>query len=250
MSAIARGGSGNELFAEEPDTAVALISGEVQGLLAQTAQAASMLIRLTEHVRAVRVLNDLSVTATGDGVLAELGSFYADESRKLLLVFEVPALAELGLARIATLELSYVELPALKQHTVEVPLHVNVVPGDVAAGRIPDPVVRSELVYQQVQQTKRRVSGHLIAGDAGSALADLHAAQAMLQALPVADLPAAMAADIAEEQQSLSYLVEQTESGAMSRASKYSSMDSSYKSHSRGRPVPPRPGEGGTPPSS
>jgi Ca-activated chloride channel family protein len=93
MSALARGGSGNELFAEEPDTAIALIGGEVEGLLAQTAQAASVLIRLSPHVRAVQVINDLSVTSTADGILAELGSFYADETRKLLLVFDVPAVA-------------------------------------------------------------------------------------------------------------------------------------------------------------
>jgi hypothetical protein len=31
--------------------------------------------------------------------------------------------------------------------TVTVPVHVNVVPGDQAAGRVPDPVLRSELVY-------------------------------------------------------------------------------------------------------
>src|SRR6185312_6622514 len=37
MSAIAKGGSGNEHFAEEADTAVALIGGEVEGLLTQTA---------------------------------------------------------------------------------------------------------------------------------------------------------------------------------------------------------------------
>ena len=36
LSALARGGAGNELFAEEPDTAIALIAGEVEGLLAQT----------------------------------------------------------------------------------------------------------------------------------------------------------------------------------------------------------------------
>ena len=39
---------GTELFAEEPDTAVAMIAGEVEGLLAQTAQAASVLVRLSE----------------------------------------------------------------------------------------------------------------------------------------------------------------------------------------------------------
>jgi Ca-activated chloride channel family protein len=35
MSAIARGGSGNELFAEDSDAAIALIAGEVEGCSAR-----------------------------------------------------------------------------------------------------------------------------------------------------------------------------------------------------------------------
>ncbi len=35
LAALAQGGAGNELFAEEADTAIALISGEVDGLLTQ-----------------------------------------------------------------------------------------------------------------------------------------------------------------------------------------------------------------------
>jgi Ca-activated chloride channel family protein len=239
MAAIARGGSGNQLFAENPDTAVTLIAGEVEGLLAQTAQAASLLIRLTPHVRAVHVINDLPVTATGDGVLAELGSFYADETRKLLLVFEVPAIPALGLTDVATLEFTYVELPALKQHTVTMPLHVNVLPGDEAAGRVPDPVVRTELVYQRVQQAKRRASGHLSAGDAEAAMADIREAQAYVRE-SLATAPAGpLADDMAEEAKALAYMAEQTEQGMMTRAAKYSSMDAHYKSSMRGRSRPP-----------
>ena len=50
LAALARGGQGNELFAEEADTAGALIAGEVGGLL----------IRTTPAVEAVAVLNELS----------------------------------------------------------------------------------------------------------------------------------------------------------------------------------------------
>jgi Ca-activated chloride channel family protein len=212
-----------------------------EGLLAQTAQAASVLIRLSEHVRAVHVVNDLSVTATGDGVLAELGSFYADEKRKLLLVLDVPALAALGLTEVATLEFTYVELPSLTNHTVTVPLHVNVVPGDQAAGRIPDAVVRTELLYQQVQQAKRRASGHLSAGDTHSALADIRDALAAVQAALSANPPEPIAADLAEEAQTLEYLAQQTENGMIARAAKHSSMDSSHKSAKRGRLRPSSP---------
>jgi len=193
------------------------------------------MIKLSEYVRAVRVVNDLPTTATGEGVVAELGSFYADETRKLLLVFEVPALAALGLTEVATLEFTYVELPALKQHTVSVPLHVNVVPGDQAAGRVADPAVRTELLYQSVQQAKRRVSEYLGAGDVDSALTDIHAAQAVVQEALSSGLPAPLAADFAEEAKSLEYMLDQTNRGMTSRAAKYSTMDYTYKTSKRGR---------------
>ncbi len=241
MSAIALGGSGNELFAENSDTAVGLIAGEVAGLLAQTAQAASMLIRLSSHVARVRVINELPTTATDGAVMAELGGFYDGESRKILLTFTVPALANLGLTEIATLELSYVEVATLKQHTVTIPLHVNVVPGDQAAGRIPDATVRTEVMYQQVQQAKRRASRHLSAGDSAAAMVEIRDAQKLLDEHPSTDLPAAMAADLAEEAQTLRYLAAETERGSMSSAAKYSSMDSSHKSFKRGRPLTTQP---------
>lgn len=59
LAAIGRGGQGNELFAEDADRAGALIAGEVSGLLSQTIQAASLTIRMSPHVRAVRLANDL-----------------------------------------------------------------------------------------------------------------------------------------------------------------------------------------------
>ncbi len=238
LAAIARGGNGNELFAEEADTAGALIAGEVGGLLAQTAQAASLLIKVAPQVRGVQVVNDLPVTTTGDAVLAELGSFYADETRKILLTFDIPAIPALGLAEVATCEFTWVELPSLTQHTVTVPLHVNVVPGDQAAGRIPDPAVRTELMYLRVQQAKRRASRHLSANEPGAALDEIRKARSsVLDAME--DAPDHLRADLAEEVSSLTYLAEQTEQGSIARAAKYSSSDASYKSRSRGRALPP-----------
>jgi Ca-activated chloride channel family protein len=48
--------------------------------------------------------------------------------------FKVPAMAALGVAQVATLELRYVELPALREQLVTIPVSVNVVPGDEASG--------------------------------------------------------------------------------------------------------------------
>jgi len=74
LAALARGGAGNELFAEEADTAVALIAGEVDGLLAQVAQAASLRLTWTDHVAGISVLNDLPVVGLPDGAMLELGT--------------------------------------------------------------------------------------------------------------------------------------------------------------------------------
>jgi Ca-activated chloride channel homolog len=234
MSAIARGGSGNEHFAEEPDTAVALIAGEVEGLLAQTAQAASLHVRLTPAVSRVLVVNDLPANRVDDGVLIELGSFYAEETRKLVLTFDIPALSALGLTEVATLTFTYVELPALVQHTVTVPVHVNVVPGDQAAGRVPDPVVRTEVVYLRAQQAKRRASNMLSSGDTDGALKEIKQAQREI-ADAQATAPESLAADLAEEAETLNYLARETESGSTLRAGKYMSASSQARLQKRGR---------------
>ena len=97
--------------------------------------------------------------------MIELGDLYAQEARKLLLKFKVPAIASLGLARIATLELTYIELPGLIEHTAALPISVNVVPGDEAAGRISHPTVHSEVLFQEAQDTKRQASEAFESGD-------------------------------------------------------------------------------------
>ena len=143
----------------------------MDGLLALAVQAASLTVRMSPYVQAVQVINDLTVAALPDGVMIELGSLYAGETRRLILTLAVPGVPTLGLAEIATLELGYVALPALEQQTITLPLHVNVVPGDQAAGRIPDPVVRTEAAFQRAQQAKREASSAWSAGDARSAAA-------------------------------------------------------------------------------
>lgn len=234
MSALARGGSGNEHFAEEPDTATALIAGEVEGLLSQTAQAASLHVRLAPVAKHVLVVNDLPATAVDDGLMIELGSFYAGETRKLVLTFDVPAVATLGLTEVATLTFTYVELPALAQHTVTVPVHVNVVPGDHAAGRVPDPMVRTELVYLRAQQAKRRASTLLNDGDTQGALTEIRQAQQEIAAAQ-AGAPEALAADLAEEAATLGYLAQETETGSAARAGKHLSASSYARLQKRGR---------------
>ncbi len=234
LSAIASGGAGNEHFAETADEAAELIAGEVDGLLALAVQAASLTVRMSPYVQAVQVINDLTVAGLPDGVMIELGSLYAGETRKLILTLAVPGIPALGLAEIATLELGYVALPALEQQTITLPLHVNVVPGDQAAGRIPDPVVRTEAAFQRAQQAKREASSAWSADDPRAAAAALGNARTLLRAAAAA-APAPMAAELTDELGLIEQLAHESSYGDVTRAAKISSADAALKSRSRGR---------------
>jgi len=237
LSAIAKGGTGNELFAENADTAGAAIAGEVHGLLNQSIQAASLTVAMSPHVRAVRLVNELSAAMVEGGLQVELGGFYAEETRKLLVTFDIPGLSALGLAHVATLKLRYVDVTTLQEQVVEVPLHVNVVPGDEAAGRIANPVVVTELAFQQAQQAKRDAARRLTEGDAVAACADLHRAQEFVSRAMVG-APSAVAAELRDEVKLLQVMAAEAEYGSTSRAAKAMSMDVSYKSRNRGRERP------------
>jgi len=159
LTALARSGSGNHVFADNPDAAGAAVAGEVDGLLNKVVQALSLTVKFEPAVEFLRLYNDLPAQQIGDGqVMIELGDLFSEEARKVLLKLKVPALTSLGLARVATLELAYVELPGLIEHVVSLPINVNVVPGDEAAGRIAHPSVQSEILFQEAQDVKRQAS--------------------------------------------------------------------------------------------
>jgi Ca-activated chloride channel homolog len=235
LSAIAGGGAGTEGFAESADDALEVIAGEVNGLLSLAAQAGSLLVRMSPYVRGVRILNELpSIAIVPEGLLAELGSFYSGESRKLVITFDVPGIPSFGLAQIASLEFAWIALPSIEKHTVTVPLHVNVVPGDEAAGRIPSPTVRTELAFQQAQKAKRKASTALSLGDANSARESLRRARTVLFDASTA-APPAMAAELMEELKIVSWLEQESLTGDVRRAAKLSSADAAFKSRTRGR---------------
>jgi Ca-activated chloride channel homolog len=223
LAAVARGGQGNHVFAEDADSAAGAVASEVDGLLSKSVQAASLLIRPASEVQTVTVFNDLPGHGVQGGVMVELGDLWAGEQRRILLGLSVPAVAALGLAQVATLELRYVALPDLTEQTVTLPISVNVVPGDQAAGRVPDPKVRTELLFQQAQEAKRRAADALARGDEREALLTLDAAGAALADVDPAER--AVLGDLAAE----------VRAGDAARAAKRSRMDHHHKSRKRGR---------------
>ncbi len=225
LDALAHGGGGSTHFAEEADTAAALVAGEVDGLLEQVALAVSLRVTPSEHVQAVQLLNDLPTSVVDGAVVVELGGFLAGETRKLVLRLRVPGMDTLGLAQVATLELVHVALPELVQHTTTLEVHVNVVPGDAAAGRVPEPTVHHEALLQTTQAAKRRAAHLLRRGEVHEAVDTLQNAAAQLDSVP----------ELADEVQVLGAMAKQARAGHLDRTAKTAVADSSRKSRYRGR---------------
>lgn len=235
LSALARGGTGNHHFAEDPDAAGAAIASEAGELLAKAIQAASLLIGVEPAVALLKIYNDLPSAQVGPGqVMVELGDFYSNERRKLLLKFAVPAMASLGLAQIATLELRYVELPRLVEQVVTLPVQVNVVPGDQAAGRIPDATVRTEVLFQEAQQSKKQASEALERGDREAAMDMLTGAESTLRAA-MAAAPDELQQDVAKEAHDVSMMRDRATWDDTARLSKHTRASFHRTNRKRGR---------------
>jgi Ca-activated chloride channel family protein len=165
LAALATGGAGGTHFAVDGDAAGAAVAEEVGHLLEQVAQAVSLVIRPADGVPAFTLWNDLPVAGIDDGVMVELGDFYAGEQRRILLGFQVPGMPGLGATSICELELRWVDLASMTEKVATVPVNVNVVPGDIAAGRVPEASVRDELAFLKLQRAKREAAERLSHGD-------------------------------------------------------------------------------------
>lgn len=235
MAGIARGGAGNHHFAEEADAAGAAIVSEAEGLLATVAQAANLTVRPGPSAASATLYNDLPAVAIEGGFMVELGDFHSGEVRRVLLEVELPALSSLGLARACELELRWVDPSSLDAHTVELPVSVNVVLGDQAAGRVPDPKVRTERAFQAAQRAKREAIDALRRGEHESARQRLDAAGHELQAAALG-APADMAAEMAEEASLLEALAARAAEDRSGRVEKWVEADRHLKARKRGRP--------------
>ena len=172
LAALARGGSGEHRYAPDTDAAVAEFAGLVEDLLGKSVTGALLRILPSPGaglVDAIRIHGALPNWADGRTVTVNLGDLYGGEERSVLVGLHVPGLAQLGTATIAHLELSYTSLPDLEVHTVDLPVSINVVPGDEARGRIPDPRVSVAKLLLDADEAKRIASERLRAGDTEAA---------------------------------------------------------------------------------
>lgn len=186
-------------------------------------------------VTGVEVLNDLAVAILPDGAQVELGSFFAARPGGWSSRSRSRASRRSAWCRSRPSTSPTVALPQLVMHTTSVPMHVNVVPGDQAAGRIPDPKVRSEALFQRTQRDKREAGRLLSEGRTGEASELLWSTGAQLRT-DAALLPSSMAGDLFGEADLMDSLAD--EAGVdNARAAKMMSYDTTSKSRFRGRQV-------------
>ena len=194
LEALAQGGGGAHRFAGTIDEAVGAIAAEVDDLLDKTI--VNAVLRLTPTAAmtttpAIEVLQRLPHWKDGETYVVQLGDLYSGENRRFVINIEVPGIASLGLCKIADITIEYLDLAERQEISVTMPVNVNVVPGDVAAGRITDPIVRAERLILEAQTAKSLAVEELRSGKIKEASGRLKGTAATLRReaslIPVTD---------------------------------------------------------------
>ncbi len=157
LEALSAGGGGSHRFAYTSDEAIAVISSEVSNLLEKSA--INMLLKVTPVAGLnasphIEILQRLPFWQESGTYFVQLGDMYAGENRRFMIDFEVPQIASLGLATIANIVIDYTNLVNMTEVSVTLPVQVNVVPDDIAKGRVIDPVIRAERLVLKAQSEK------------------------------------------------------------------------------------------------
>ena len=170
LTALADAGGGRAHYAETPDAAPAIFVEELEGLTRLVAQNVSVEIRPTADVELVGVLNDYPSTAVPGGVHVMLGDAYAGERRRVVLSLQLPDVAALGVAKVADLVLRYVSVgDEIAEHTVTLPVAVNLVSAHEAAASQPDLEVREEVLVLRAARARNEAVRLADAGDLAGA---------------------------------------------------------------------------------
>ena len=176
LEAIAQGGGGAHRFAADIDEAVGAIAAEVNDLLDKSIVNCVLRFRPTAMAKGqpkIELLQRLPYWMDGQDYVVQLGDLYQDENRRFI--------ESLGLCKIADVTFEYTDLAARSEVSVTMPVNVNIVPGDQAAGRIEDPIVKAERMILQAQSEKAIATDEILQGDSKSATRRLKGTAANLR---------------------------------------------------------------------
>lgn len=172
LEGLAQGGNGQHRFANTIDEAVGAIAAEVNDLLDKSV--VNAVLRVTPvaglaQVPQIEVLQRLPFWKDGETYVVQLGDIYAGENRRFIIDIAVPGIAALGLCTIADITLEYLDVANMQEISVSMPVQVNVVPDDVAKGRLADPIVQAERLIISAQTEKEQAISELRSGDSRTA---------------------------------------------------------------------------------
>lgn len=203
LEALAQGGGGAHRFAGTIDEAVGAIAAEVDDLLDKSIVNAVLRLSPTDAMTsapAIELLQRLPYWMDGSTYVVQLGDLYSGENRRFIIDIEVPGIASLGLCKLADLTIEYLDLASRHEISVTMPINVNVVPGDVAAGRVSDPIVRAERLILEAQTAKSQAVEDLRTGKVKDASSRLKGTAANLRReaslIPVTDQRSAESLEI------------------------------------------------------
>ena len=184
LEAIAQGGGGAHRFAADIDEALGALAAEVDDLLDKSIVNCVLRFRPTALAKGqpkIELLQRLPYWMDGQDYVVQLGDLYAGENRRFIILVDVPGIAALGLCKIADVTIEYTDLAARNEVSVTMPVNVNVVPGDQAAGRIEDPIVKAERMILQAQSEKAIATEEILQGNQKSATKRLKGTAANLR---------------------------------------------------------------------
>ena len=184
LEAIAQGGGGAHRFAADIDEAVGAIAAEVDDLLDKVIVNTALRFRPTAMAKGqpkIELLQRLPYWMDGQDYVVQLGDLYGGENRRFIILVDVPGIEALGLCKIADITIEYTDLAARSEISVTMPVNVNVVPGDQAAGRIEDPIVKAERMILQAQSEKAIATDEILQGNQKSATKRLKGTAANLR---------------------------------------------------------------------
>lgn len=194
LEALSQGGGGAHRFAGTIDEAVGAIAAEVEDLLDKAVVNAVMRLTPTSVLigaPAIEILQRLPYWMDGQTYVLQLGDLYSGENRRFVVEIALPGIESLGLCHIADITIEYLDLAQRQEISVTLAVNVNVVPEDIAAGRIPDPIVRAERLVLDAQSAKALAVADLESGNIKDASDRLRGTAAKLRRdaslIPVTD---------------------------------------------------------------
>lgn len=185
LLAMADAGRGNAHYAATVEELPAIFAKEITGLTKLVAQNVSIELRPRPAVEVVTIWNDHPTTPVAGGLQIALGDAYAGDVRRLVFALRIPHLASFGPASVADCVLRYTAVgAAVEQHTVTIPVVVNVVSASEAAAQAPDFAVHEEVQLLTAARARDEAIRRADAGDVGGAAAYLRATASGLGASP------------------------------------------------------------------